>query len=253
MRVHLQARRATTLALAGALTLAGCSTGTPSAVPTAGTPVVTQAPETAAPPTAAPPSETAAKIIEDAGLETIMPAGTYTSRLFQPGLTFELGEGWFRRDAGSERTLNIRRGQDGGEDLTFIAGIDFVQCGKGDVIEPPESSTVVDEIFGMQKLDASQPAEIQVGDLTGTEVRLAGGAPLPDGAEYLDYGCVLSLGDVPYPGDSGWVPITRDMTAQLVVVQVGDVIVLIRARPGAGDVEALWRLTTEVINSAQLG
>ena len=250
MQVNLRTRRQA-IALAGVLALAGCTSG-PSAAPTAGAPATTTTAATE-PPTAAPPTEAAAMVIEDAGLETLMPAGTYTSRLFQPGLTFELGEGWFRRDAGSERSLNIRRGQDGGEDLTFIAGIDFIQCGKGEVVEPPESSSVVDELFGMQKLHASQPAEIEVGALMGTEIRFGGGDPLPDGSDYLDYGCVISLGDVPYPGDSGWVPITRDMTLQLVVVQVGETIVLIRAPPGDGDPAALFRLTTEVINSAQLG
>ena len=257
MQVHLRTRRVAVCALAGVLALAGCSTGAPTGSATGAPP--TTANTTPAPPEATPaPTDLAALILEDAGLETPMTPGTYTSRLFEPTLTVELGEGWFRRDAGSDRVQNIRRDEDGGQDLTFISGIDFIECGDSGVVEPPDASTVVDLIFGMPKLDVSQPAEVQVGTLLGTEVRLAAtGDPLPDDAwERLpDFGCVISLGEVAYPGDSGWVELTRDMTMQLVVLDVDGKVVLIRARPddSTADVEALWDFMREVIGTVQLG
>lgn len=257
MQVHLRTRRAAACALVGVVAIAGCSTGTPTGTASAG-PAAT-ATTTPVPPAVTPaPTEAAAMILEDAGLETPMTPGTYTSRLFEPTLTIELGEGWFRRDAGSERVQNIRRGEDGGQDVTFISGIDFIECGNSGVVEPPDASTVVDLIFGMPKLDASQPAEVQVGTLLGTEVRLAAtGGPLPDDAwERLpDFGCVISLGEVAYPGDSGWVELTRDMTMQLVLLDVDGKVVLIRARPddSTTDVEAQWDFMREVIGTVKLG
>lgn len=257
MQVHLRNGRVAVCALAGVLALAGCSTGTPTGSASGGPPA--SANTTPAPPTATPaPTEAAALILEDAGLETPMTPGTYTSRLFDPTLTVKLGEGWFRRDAGSDRVQNIRRGEDGGQDLTFISGIDFIECGDSGVVEPPDASTVVDLVFGMPKLDASQPAEVQVGTLIGTEVRLAAtGNPLPDDAwERLpDFGCVLSLGEVAYPGDSAWVELTRDMTMQLVFLDVDGEVVMIRARPddSTADVEALWGFMREVIETVELG
>jgi hypothetical protein len=258
MQVHLRARRATTCALAGVLALAGCSTGAPSAAPTAGAPATTTKPATQAPPSAAPPTESGPTILEDAGLETPLTPGTYTSRVFEPAVTLELGEGWFRRDDIRDRTFNLRRGSDGGEMLSFISGIDFIQCGKGDVIEPQDASTVVDEIVAMDKLHATQPAQIEVGDMLGTMIRLPGtGAPLPEDAfdHLLDFGCVISIGDVPFPGDSGWVTLTRDTVTQLVFVEVGNETVLIRTSPddGTTDIDGLWDLMTDVINSTHLG
>jgi hypothetical protein len=259
MQVHLRTRRAAICALAGVLALAGCSTGSPTGAPTnaatGGPPATASTPPVS--PTVAP-TEAAVLILEDAGLETPMTPGTYTSRLFEPAFTVELGEGWIRRDAGTDRVQNVRRGEDGGEDLTFISGIDFIECGDSGVVEPPDASTVVDTIIGMPKLDVSQPAEVQVGSLLGTEIRLAATRDaLPDDAwERLpEFGCVISLGDVPYPGDSGWVELTRDMTMQLVLLDVGDRVVLLRARPdnSTDEVEALWDFMRDVIETVDFG
>lgn len=184
-----------------------------------------------------------------------MAAGTYTSRLFQPTITFELDGSWFRRDAGDARRFNIRRGPNGEEDLTFISGIDFIQCGDGDVIEAPaDSSTIVDQLFGMPKLDTTQPEEVHVGDRLGTEIRLLGGGKgsSDDIDGYLSHGCVLSIGDVPFPGDSGWMVELDSSEEQLVFVDVDGTVVMIRARHGSGDVEAVWDYMREVIGTVQL-
>lgn len=255
MHSHLRVRAAATMLLAGTLIVAGCSTAPPSTALPGG-------PASAAPTTAAvttpEPLVTAAAVmvLEDAGLETPMAAGTYTSRLFEPTLTLELDSSWFRRDAGDARKFNIRRGPNGEEDLTFFSGIDFVQCGDSDVVEaPPDSSTVVDLIIGMPKLNTTQPEEVHVGDLLGTEIRLLGGGDgsLDDFEGYLAHGCVLSFGEVPFPGDSSWLVDLDSSEEQLVFVDVDDTVVVIRARHGSGDVEALWDYMREVIGTVQFG
>ena len=256
MQVHLRTRRAT-VALAGALALAGCSAGTPAGTST-GTPpgaaAATPAP-TATTATAAPPTASGPRILEDAGLETLMPAGTYTSRLFEPTLTLELDDSWFRRDAGTDRKLNIRRGPDGGQDLTFVSGVDFIQCGAGDVIEEPDAQTVIDSLVDMPKLHAVTQ-QIQIGDLVGTEIVLPGGGkgslddPLED---WLANGCVLSNGDVAFPEESAWMVEFGSTVELLAVVDVDGRAVVIRARPDDTDVDALWDYMREVISTVQLG
>lgn len=249
------------MALASVLAIAGCSTGAPTAtVPGSGSspaPTTTASTPTDAPPTVAPPTAAAAIVLEDAGLETPLAAGTYTSRLFTPTVTMELGDGWFRRDDITEGAFNLRRGNDGGEVISFRSRFDFVQCGDGDVVEQPDSATFAEMVASSAKLNASEPTEIQVGDRTATLIELTGGKALPeDGWErYLDFGCVITVGSDPYPGGDGWTPITRDMVTLLVFVDVDGTPVLIRTGmdDSTSDVDALWALMTEVINSVQLG
>ena len=62
--------------------VAGCSN--PAAQPTT---TVTSVPLATVPVTAAPAASAGARVIEDAGLETPLVAGVYTSRLFKPALT----------------------------------------------------------------------------------------------------------------------------------------------------------------------
>jgi hypothetical protein len=241
----------------GILIVAGCST-TPASTPGAGGPK-SAAPTTAAVVTPEPiVTEAPVLVLEDAGLETPMQAGNYTSRLFEPTLTLELDGSWFRRDAGDARKFNIRRGTDGGEDLTFFSGIDFIQCGDGDVIEQPDGSTAVDLIFGMPNLNTTQPEEVPVGDMVGTEIRLPGGGagsfddPVED---WLKNGCVISQGDVPFPGDSGWLVMLGSSVEQYVFVETDSGPVMIRARAddSTTDVEALWDYMREVIGTVQTG
>jgi len=257
MQVNLRARGATA-ALAGALALAGCSTGTPTgnAGGASPAPVAASNPATAGPPTAAPPTEAAVMILEDAGLETKMPPGTYTSRLFEPSLTLELDGNWFRRDPDTERKVNIRHGQAGDEDLTFFSGIDFLQCGDGDVVEAPDISTAADLIAGMPAINATGPTELKIGGMPALELQLLGGGkgstsdPIED---WLKNGCVVSFGDVAFPGDSGWLVELGSSEELLWFVDAGGQTVLIRARHGGVDVEGLWATMREVVGTVQFG
>lgn len=254
MQVHLPTRRAATCALTGVLALAGCSTGTPTGTATSVAPATAN---TTPAPATAEPTEPTVMILEDAGLETPMAAGTYTSRLFEPTVTLELDGSWFRRDAGDARKFNIRRGSDGGEDLTFLSGIDFIECGDSGVVEqPPDASTVVDMIVGMEKLNTTQPAEVQLGNLVGTEIRLLGGGTgsLDDFEGYLSHGCVISQGTVPFPGESGWVVILDSSVQQYFFVETdgGPVWIRARADDSTADVEALWDYMREVIGTVEI-
>ena len=230
--------------------VAACAgTGAPA------TPTAAPLPTTTPVATAGPTASAAPLIIEDAGLETLMVPGTYTSRLFKPALQIELGEGWFRRDAGNDRTLNLRRGLDGSADLTFISIVDFLQCGTGAVVTKPDARTIVDAIAGSAALSASDPAQVPVGDLTGLEVRLAGsGDPVPeaDFAKSTKYGCVMTRGEEPFPAEGAWLMATRDLVMQLVAVDIAGTTVLIRAR-SVSETDAHFDLVLEVLAHTSLG
>ena len=197
----------------------------------------------------------ATRVLEDMGLETPMPAGSYESRLFEPALRLELGDGWFRRDANSDRILNLRRGPNGVEDVTFLAGPDFLQCGLGEIVEDPNATVIADAIAAAEPLTASGPIEVAVGSATGTMIRLAGGGePIAeeDIARLNDFGCVLTLGEDPFPAEAAWVPLTSDAEMQLVLVDVDGTTVLIRAR-GDTAPEAHFELVLDLLEETSLG
>ena len=95
----------------------------------------------------------------------------------------------------------------------------------------------------------------QLANLVGTEIRLLGGGKgsLDDFESYLSHGCVLSFGEVPYPGDSSWLVALGSSEEQLFFVDVDGTVVVIRARHGSGDVEALWDYMREVIGTVEFG
>jgi hypothetical protein len=238
------------LALMLVLAVAGCSSS--AAQPTT---TVTATPLATAPVTAAPAASAGARVIEDAGLETPLAAGVYTSRLFKPALSLKLGEGWFRRDAGSARTLDLRRGPDGAADVTFMSGIDFLQCGTAPVVTKPNARTIVDAIRSSRKLTSTAPVNVSVGSRPGIEIRIAGGGePVPE-ADFMksnEYGCVLTIGDEPFPAEALWVMVMPDDARQLVAVDVGETTVLIRGL-AVNETEAHFNLVLDLLADASLG
>jgi len=224
------------LALFMILALPGCSG--------AGTPTATVEPTTST-----------AFVIEDAGIETNLPAGTYTSRLFEPALAFELGDGWYRRDENSDRAINLRRAPDFTEDVTFISGPDFLQCGTGEVVAKPDASTIVDGLTSSEMLDTTEPVEVPVGDLKGTAIRLNGGGeavPEEDFGRSNEYGCIVSIGDDPWPAESLWVMMMPDTAMLLILVEDDDTTVIIRGRPDA-DPDTFYDLVLDVAEHVSLG
>lgn len=200
----------------------------------------------------------ATTIIEDAGVETALPAGTYESRLFRPALTLELGDGWYRRDANGDRTLNLRRANDLAEDVTFISGIDYLQCGTDAVIDAPSVDAMIAAIGASPSLGVSDPIEVAVGDRTATAIRLAGGgAPVSDAdfGRLNEFGCVMSMGEAPFPAESLWITATPDAPMQLVAADIDGTTLLVRTRPGdtTTDVDALYDLTLQLLADAHLG
>jgi len=238
------------LALVLVAAVAGCSS--PAAQSTA---TVASTPLATTPVTPAPAASASARIIEDAGLETPMVAGIYTSRLFKPALSLKLGEGWFRRDAGSARTLDLRRAPDGAAGVTFISGIDFLQCGTDPVVAKPNARTIVDAIRSSKKLTVSAPVAVPVGALSGIEIRVAGGGdPVPEEDLFKsnEYGCVLTVGDEPFPAEALWVMVTPDITRQFVAVDVGETTVVIRGLAVSGT-ESHFDLVLDLLADTSLG
>jgi hypothetical protein len=241
--------------VAAGLMLAGCSSaGSGSSVASvAPAPSAVPSPSEAASPSASPES----MVIEDAGVETSLPAGTYSSRLFKPSLTLELGEGWYRRDPNGDKALNLRRTQDLGEDVTFISGIDFIQCGKGDPSAAPDVTKIVAGITGSSMLKVSAPVEVPFGDHTGTAIKLeGGGAPIPE-ADFMssnEFGCILSQGEA-FPAESLWLMATRDVVMHLVVADVDGTTVIVRTRPGdtTSDLDALYDQTLKLLADSKIG
>lgn len=234
------------LALVMSLALAGCAgSGAPAAPTAVATAIASPAPSTA----------TGPFIIEDGGIETPLVAGTYTSRLFTPALEFELGEGWFRRDPNTDRVLNLRRAPDGAEDITFISGLDYLQCGSGEVVKKPNAAAIVAAIAGSDKLDATEPVDVTVGGRPAHAIRLNGGGdPVPEesfGITY-EFGCVISVGDDPFPAESFWLALTPEVVAQLIFLDVDGTTVAIRGRSDK-DPDTFFDLVLDVAEHAKLG
>jgi hypothetical protein len=86
-------------------------------------------------------------------------------------------------------------------------------------------------------------------------IRLKGGGePVPeeDFGRSNEFGCIITIGDAPFPADGGWVTMLRADVMQIVVLDVGDKTVLIRARPAA-DPEGFFDLVVEFLQTTSLG
>ena len=235
------------LSLAACLVLAACSGGTVGAPAGAATSTPT--------PAAATSSPAAPIVIEDAGVDTDLAAGTYSSRLFKPALTMELGTGWYRTDANTDRQIRLRYVPGEAGDMTILGGIDYLQCGTSAVIDHPNAQAIIDALASATTLKVERLDPVAIGARSGSVIRLAGGGdavPQEPLADWVKYGCVLTQGAEPFPAEAGWTPLLKDTTAQLVVVDVGDMTVLIRARP-TNDAEAIYRAVLEVVRSMSLG
>jgi hypothetical protein len=237
------------LGCAAVIALGGCAAGDGrSSQPPAVSAVVSASPADVASPAASP------VILEDAGLETPLAPGLYTSRLFKPTVRLELGDGWLRRDADDSRRLDIRHGQDGRDDITFVSGIDYLQCGKAAVISKPDSNDILEALATSSLLKVTEPLDVKVGDRTAAMVRLTGGNPIPD-ADLMrsnEFGCVMTVGAKAFPAEGFWILATTAATMQLVILDVDGTTVLIRAM-SADDMDAWWDAVLDVLAKATLG
>jgi len=237
------------LGCAAAVGLAGCGAG---GVPSSQAPAATAPASPASTLGSSPPGSAA--ILEDAGLETPLTPGMYTSRLFKPKVKLELGDGWLRRDAGDSRKLDIRHGQDGQDDITFVAGIDYLQCGKTAVIPKPDAQDILEALATSSLLKVSEPVDVKVGDRTAGMVRLTGGYPIPD-ADLMrsnEFGCVMTVGAKAFPAEGLWIMATTAETLQFVILDVDGTTVVIRAK-SAIDMNAWWDAVLKVLAMTTLG
>ena len=235
--------------------LAGCAppgTGSTATLPpvNAASAATTETASTDAPPTPA------ITILEDAGLEVDLTPGTYTSRVFEPTIVFNLGQGWFRRDDVRAREFNLRRAPDGADVLQLNSGTDFLQCGGGDVVVDPSAAAIVEAITTSEPLHVSASTPVPVGDRTGAAIRLIGdGEPLTDDDRFgsaPEYGCVLTSGDEPWPAEAGWTFLSRDTALQLVIFDVEGVPVIVRAVADADRRDAHYDLVLGLLGTMQL-
>jgi hypothetical protein len=204
---------------------------------------------------ATPAPSVAPIVIEEAGIETPLTPGTYVSRLFEPAVRLELGEGWFRRDPVTPRNLDLRYGPTGAEEMQLLAGADFLQCGTAERIAKPDAALIAASIAAMPLLNAAAPGPASVGDRLAIEVRLEGGGePLAEGETRPanEFGCVLSWGDEPFPSeDSLWLLLMPDTVMQVVVVDVDGTSVMILGRTDSPN-GVFWNLVLDVLASASL-
>lgn len=231
-----------------ALVGAGCS-GTP------GTPTGSAGPAPSAAATEAAPASRAPLVLEDSGVDVELAPGTYVSRVFTPSIRLELGTGWFRRDVIGPRAFNLRAGPNGDRDLSFISGVDFLQCDMGKVVTTPDASAIVAAIEGSPALTVKSRREVPVGSRRGTELRLVADpdAVLPDDLDrWTQLGCMLSQGDAPFPAEGGWIGATADMDVQFIVLDAAGTSVLVRGR-GPSDADAHYDAVLDIVARMTLG
>lgn len=254
MRNIFARRSLAALGCASVVALAGCGTGdgrSPQApaASAGGSP----SPTTTSSPAASSPAASPA-LLEDAGIETPLAPGRYASRLFRPTLTLQLDDGWLRRDAIDSRKVDLRHGQDGRDDITFISGIDFLQCGKEAVVSKPDANDILEALATSSLLKVSEPVDVKVGQRTAAMVRLTGGDPIPD-ADLLrsnEFGCVMTVGPKAFPAEGFWLMATTAETFQLVILDVDGTTVLIRAK-SAIDTNLWWDSVIKVLATTTLG
>jgi hypothetical protein len=212
------------IAAAGCLLLvAGCATAGASAPPPSAVPAATQPAATLAPsPTAATTT------LEDAGVQSALPPGTYTSRVFKPAIDFTLSSAvqWSRWDDTQASTFNLRVGPPTSQigRITLVHGPDFAQCGTGAVMPKPTAKALADAVAAASVLKPEAPTPVTVGGHAGWSIHLpGGGAAVPQDApieQWLKYGCVLSVGDVAFPAESLWIILSPDKERTVVFVDL---------------------------------
>jgi hypothetical protein len=206
-------------------------------------------------PTIAPTPASTPRVLEDAGLETTMLPGSYVSRLFEPAVRLELGEGWFRRDVITDRALDIRHGASGAESMRLNAVVDFLQCGS-EVVAKPDSKLLAATIAATPGMRATQPRPVKVGNRDAIEIRLQGGGePIPEDelfARANELGCVVTYGPAPWPADGGWMFLNGDTVLQLVLLDVGSTTVVVRSL-GDDPEGRFFDLVLEVLASSSIG
>ena len=96
-----------------------------------------------------------------------LTAGTYTSRAFDPELTYTVGSGWFNK-FDQPRGYGLRR-----QSTTSLEVQRDLVVARTDCVEAPEpgvgatASAIVETLAARRGLDTTQPAPITVGGLSG--------------------------------------------------------------------------------------
>ncbi len=167
------------------LVVAGCSSGTPTPTPSAGSSAISQ-------PTAAPSAVTEVVCTPNAGDACVGPlaAGTHTSVLFAPQITFEVPAGWGNHaDSAAEYVLFAPGGKPKASEfgaldwIAFEANVTLTPegCDPQSPFDASKSATdIAAWMAGRSNLTTTSPRPVSVGGLTGLvlDVRLADNAPV---------------------------------------------------------------------------
>jgi hypothetical protein len=189
----------------------------------------------ASPPVSPGTTPETAAILEDAGLEVELAPGTYTSRVFAPHITFELGSGWMRRDSTQERSFRLIATTEAW--VLVVSEIDFAQCG-ATLLEHPDAAGTAALVAGATILSPALSTSA-FGDRSAQIIDLPGTGASPGEAIDPANGCVLTGGDAPWPAEGGWIVLNPDMAAHLAVTDAGDETVVFNARSGRADLAAM--------------
>ena len=197
---------------------AGAPTTTSQATATPGL----TAPITTLPSTAAP------IVLEDAGVESALAPGDYTSRVFKPTITFSLSPDvqWSRWDDVQEGSFNLRVGPPADQigRVAILRGPDFVQCLNGAVVAKPNARALADAISGAGVLKADPPQAVTIDGHAGWSIHLPGGGTgLPQDLpleSWLAYGCILSVGPAAFPAEALWIVLGPDIERTVIFIDV---------------------------------
>jgi hypothetical protein len=232
------------LLLAGSL--AACQAGTPATPPASAPPTE---PLISAPPSTPAPTTPSAIVIEDAGVDVALAAGTYTSRVFSPHVAFELPDGtWLRSNATTDATLPL--GQPASDVVLTIVRVDFVQCGET-LLAHPAGAEAAALVASSTPLAGTVVADARVGDRPAHAVDLPGTGTGGGGDIDPADGCILTSGPEPFPAEYGWVVVTSDVPARMTFVDVGGRLVLVMGRSTSEGLDGVVAATAPVAGSVR--
>lgn len=196
---------------------------------------------------ASPDASSGATVLEDAGIDVNLPPGTYTSRVFEPVIEFELEEGWIRSEATEERLFRLRTAVLTG--ALAVSHVDFAQCGEA-LLERPRARDVAELIASMSNLSPGDPATLETGDRTAIVVNLPGAGPQePEGGfpNPAKTGCILTAGDEPFPAEGHWAVFGPGLPARVALVDVGDLTIAFTARSVAATLAEVGDMAEAVL------
>ena len=163
--------------------LAGCGAAAPSAAPSQRT--GSPAPSVSAAPSASPSASAVypAWFTGDRGGAGILPAGSQTTRKFEPGFTFTVPEGWVNSadehafyslfpDTPANAAEDAASGGFAHETFVFRFGSPYWICDAWEDHRGATAGEIVASLMATEAIATSEPIDVTIGGLTGKQVDL---------------------------------------------------------------------------------